>query len=206
LTLFGMIFQNTTMRSVILISINHQLIRDIVIIDFADDLIEQQKMINNKRVYVVFILVLLFFSSYADGQNLDSIKQKDVFVSGYKLGSMFEPTNIDSVQKHFDPIIDNDTLFYYYFGKSYLEVKDSKVIGFNIVDSHLNLKKFNIGDNVNEIKERFPNSFNQKYSIPEDNVEIAQIQIVANNIRTDSYIRLYLINNIVSRIYYWFEY
>lgn len=157
---------------------------------------------NSMLTTIVFII-----SCVAQQKELSNVSRDSVVVSGHKLGEVIDKNGIDSLTTEFDPMIDEDTLFHYYFGKSYYDVLNDVIVGFKIEDNNLELEfvDIKVGDDKEVLLKEYPASFSQRYS-PEVDREIVRIGIVGEFGLTDSFIHFEMRNGIITSIYYWEDY
>ncbi len=157
---------------------------------------------------IKLLFLLTAFACNAQKDRLNAIDRNDVVVSSYNLGDSISKDEIDSLKINFDPIIDQDTLFYYYFGNSYFEVLNDKIIGFKLLDNNLKIEfsKLKIGDSTEALKKEYPQSFSSKYKPSEDPSEIVRISVANGGQLTDSFIHFEFVNGIITSIYYWEDY
>ena len=157
---------------------------------------------------MINLLLLVFFACSGQKTEFNSIDRNDVIVSSYGLGDQIAKEKTDSIKSNFDPIIDQDTLFYFYFGKSYFEVTNGRVVGFKLLDNNLKIEFSNlkIGDTSETLKNEYPYSYSSKYQPSEKGTQIVRVNVTNGGTLTDSFIHFEIDEELITSIYYWEDY
>lgn len=133
------------------------------------------EMINFKLILFIF----LFFSvNSVSGQKYDSIALEDIVINDLKIHSNITSLNtFDSISYEIDQFM-GDTLKFVHVLNSYFVYRDRKLESFRLKDDFFELSNHGIkvGMNENVLKEKFPNSYKNKYQVKDG--ECVNIRIV----------------------------
>lgn len=163
---------------------------------------------------LIFLILAIFISQFNQLRGIDTIEFEKIKINGHLiLGQDVEFLigvlgKSDSVEKSFDPIVDEFPLFNYYFNESSFLVVEGTVQGFTLKGRGFDLNEIKVGDDLSILKDKYPNSFKKKYSPTNyEGYLVVIVNITNDNVKTDSYIRFWcdIQTNKITMIEFWEE-
>lgn len=161
---------------------------------------------------LIFLILTTISGCFNQNTQIDVIDLEGIKINGHLMLGRDEDFLIkalgesDSVSRSFDPIVDESPFYTYYFNKSSFDVVEGRVVGFSLRDRYFDLNGVKVGEDYTVLKNKYPNSFQKKYT-PTDyqNHFIVMVNIANGGGRTDSYIRFWWDKktNKISMIDFW---